>query len=92
MGGDAAIRGEGACYGGRVLKLVESRRWRRGMPILSSLLLPLHSHLLPLQLEVVRSVLKGDPMLAILPTGAGKSLCYQLPALLLPGRSTAAAR
>src|ERR687885_1619666 len=39
----------------------------------------------PGQEEVVRSVLAGDDVLAIMPTGAGKSLCYQLPAMLLPG-------
>ena len=33
------------------------------------------------QEEVVRSVLSGRPTIAILPTGGGKSLCYQLPAL-----------
>ncbi|HUP09835.1 MAG TPA: RecQ family ATP-dependent DNA helicase [Caldimonas sp.] len=37
------------------------------------------------QQTVIDSVLAGRPTLAIMPTGAGKSLCYQLPALLLPG-------
>jgi RecQ family ATP-dependent DNA helicase len=37
------------------------------------------------QEEVVRAVLSGRPAIAILPTGGGKSLCYQLPALLLEG-------
>jgi ATP-dependent DNA helicase RecQ len=35
-----------------------------------------------LQEEVVRRGLRNEPVLAILPTGAGKSLCYQLPALV----------
>ena len=37
------------------------------------------------QEEVVRAVLSGRPTIAILPTGGGKSLCFQLPALLLEG-------
>jgi len=39
----------------------------------------------PGQQEVVESVLAGRSVLAVMPTGGGKSLCYQLPAMLLPG-------
>ena len=39
----------------------------------------------PGQAEVIRSVLEGHNTLAIMPTGAGKSLCYQLPSLHLRG-------
>jgi ATP-dependent DNA helicase RecQ len=39
----------------------------------------------PLQQEIVESALAGRDVLALMPTGAGKSLCYQLPAALLPG-------
>ncbi|TKC19753.1 RecQ family ATP-dependent DNA helicase [Robertmurraya kyonggiensis] len=37
------------------------------------------------QKEVIDSVLKGNNTVAVLPTGTGKSLCYQLPAYDLPG-------
>jgi ATP-dependent DNA helicase RecQ len=39
----------------------------------------------PGQGEIVAAVLSGDPVLAVMPTGSGKSLCYQLPALLGDG-------
>ncbi len=37
------------------------------------------------QREVVRSVLAGDDVLAVLPTGGGKSICFQVPALAFDG-------
>jgi ATP-dependent DNA helicase RecQ len=39
----------------------------------------------PAQREVIDLVLSGQSVLSVMPTGSGKSLCYQLPALLLPG-------
>lgn len=43
------------------------------------------NHLLPGQLAVIQHLLNDHSAAAIFPTGGGKSLCYQLPALLLPG-------
>ncbi len=37
------------------------------------------------QEEIVNQILMGKDVLGIMPTGAGKSICYQVPALMLPG-------
>ena len=39
----------------------------------------------PHQEEIVRAIVSGRDVFAALPTGGGKSLCYQLPSLLIPG-------
>jgi len=44
-----------------------------------------HSSFRPLQEDIVDAILDHDDVLMILPTGGGKSLCYQLPTLLMDG-------
>ena len=44
-----------------------------------------YSDFRPLQAEAMRSVVAGRDSLVVLPTGGGKSLCFQVPALQMPG-------
>ena len=44
-----------------------------------------HSQFQGAQEAVISQVMAGVDTVAVMPTGAGKSLCYQLPAMLLPG-------
>ena len=39
----------------------------------------------PLQEDIIKSILAGQDTLALLPTGGGKSVCFQVPALMKPG-------
>jgi len=45
-----------------------------------------HAALRPGQSEVIADIFAGKPVIAVMPTGAGKSLCYQLPAVILGER------
>ncbi|MDB9741777.1 RecQ family ATP-dependent DNA helicase [Akkermansiaceae bacterium] len=47
-----------------------------------------HTSFLEGQEETIESVLSGFSTLSIFPTGAGKSLCYQLPAVMLEGKTS----
>ena len=44
-----------------------------------------HNQFRPLQEEIIQSVLDGQDTLALLPTGGGKSICFQIPGLLTEG-------
>jgi ATP-dependent DNA helicase RecQ len=44
-----------------------------------------HEQFRPLQADIIDSVLQGNDTLALLPTGGGKSVCFQVPALVMPG-------
>lgn len=57
------------------------------MPELQSLLKTHfgHTEFRPLQQEIIQHVIAGEDALVIMPTGGGKSVCYQLPALVIEG-------
>lgn len=44
-----------------------------------------HHSFRPLQLEIILTVMQGKDALALLPTGGGKSICFQIPALAVEG-------
>jgi len=44
-----------------------------------------HSAFRPMQEEIVRAVLAQHDVLAVLPTGGGKSICFQVPAMMMDG-------
>jgi ATP-dependent DNA helicase RecQ len=44
-----------------------------------------HQNFRPMQEEIISAVLEGKDALALLPTGGGKSVCFQVPALAMPG-------
>ncbi|MBQ5582111.1 MAG: DEAD/DEAH box helicase, partial [Bacteroidales bacterium] len=44
-----------------------------------------YSSFRPMQEEIISKALDGQDVLAVLPTGGGKSVCFQVPAMMRPG-------
>ena len=80
---DREAAGNGRCPVGRLAPMAPSAPDLDPLPVLRQRF-GLEA-LYPLQERVIRRMLAGGDALVVMPTGSGKSLCYQLPALTLPG-------